>query len=56
MEKHDLNKKALNEIQKIVDDLKQQPQYAQYVKDHKLESLDSRLRFVDGLLDTGLIL
>jgi hypothetical protein len=42
-------------LQKIVDELKKDPQYAQYIKQGKLSLLDSRFDYIDALLRSGTI-
>ena len=42
-------------IQDLVNSLLTFPQYAQYVKDHKLKLIDSRLAGIDALLDLGIV-
>ena len=42
-------------IQELVDSLLTFPQYAQYVKTHKLKLIDSRLAEIDELLDLGIV-
>ena len=42
-------------IQDLVDSLLSFPQYAQYVKTHKLKLIDDRLASIDTLLDLGVV-
>ena len=45
----------IKDAQKLIDELKTFPQYSQYVKEHKLSLIDSRLSVYDELLNRGLI-
>ena len=42
-------------IQELVDSLKSLPQYARYVREHKLKLIDDRLAPIDTLLDLGIV-
>jgi len=44
-----------HDLQDLVDQLKAQPAYTQYVKQHKLRLLDSRFEPIDQMLDEGLL-
>ena len=50
-----MKNQAYKRVQEIVDELKKYPQYAQYVKQHKLQLIDSNLEYVDKLLDLKII-
>lgn len=50
-----VNEKDIGGIQQLVDQLKQMPQYAQYVKQHKLKLIDSQLSVIDAMLDKGIV-
>ena len=41
------------DVQKLVNELATFPQYRQYVEQHKLSLIDSRLSEIDALLDSG---
>ena len=43
------------ELQKIVDDLKTRPEFKRYVEERKLSLIDSRLEYIDLLLNTGIL-
>ena len=45
----------VEKLQKLVDDMKTVPQWASYVKMHKLASMDSKLADIDALLDSGIL-
>jgi hypothetical protein len=46
--------KSLKQAEEFVNWLVENaPQYAQYVKEHKLKLIDSRLELIDELLDSG---
>jgi len=42
-------------IQELVNTLASLPQYAQYVREHKLKLIDDRLAPIDTLLDLGIV-
>ena len=42
-------------IQELVNSLASTPQYAQYVREHKLKLIDDRLATIDTLLDLGIV-
>lgn len=48
-------KEDMKELQELVDTLREQSQFANYVKHHKLGLIDSRFDIVDKLLDTGVL-
>lgn len=45
----------IKETQKVVDELAKFPAYVQYVEQHNLKLIDSRLADIDKLLDEGLL-
>ena len=49
------DKNDISGIQQMVDELKCMPQYAQYVSQHKLCLIDSRLSVIDAMLDKGIV-
>jgi hypothetical protein len=46
---------AVEDIQRLVDDMKTVPQFASYVKMHRLASIDSNLADIDRMLDSGML-
>ena len=46
---------TLEDVQKFVDVLKKDPQFAQYVKQGKLELIDSRLATIDLMIRDGMV-
>ena len=47
--------KAAERAQALIDELKGFPQYAGYVRDHKLALIDGRLAVFDEMLDAGVL-
>ena len=46
---------AIEDLQRLVDDMKTAPQFASYVKMHRLASIDSKLADIDAMLDSGML-
>ena len=45
----------IKEAQKIIDDLKTAPQYAQYIKQRKLHLINPNLSYIDNMLMKGIL-
>ncbi len=50
-----LENQAIKSMQDLVNELKTSPQFAEYVKMHKVSLIDSRLGMIDQFLDTGVL-
>ena len=48
-----LKAESLMRMQKIVDELKHEPQFKQYIQQRKLSLLDSKFALIDRLLTEG---
>jgi len=55
MEFSNKQKEAIAELQKSVDEMRELPQYRQYVNQAKLGLLDSRFEIMDKLLAAGIL-
>jgi hypothetical protein len=47
--------KALLDLQESVNDFHKQPQYRQYVEQHKMGLISGEFQIIDQLLDRGLL-
>lgn len=48
-------KEAIKRLQESVDEMKQSPQFRQYVKQRKLSLIDSKFEIIDRLLCAGVL-
>jgi purine-nucleoside phosphorylase len=46
---------GIEELQKLIDDMKTVPQFAGYIKAHKVSLIDSGLGMIDQYLDAGIL-
>ena len=49
------NSKELKELQLVVNELSKEPQYRQYVEQHKMSLISGKFATIDKLLDIGLL-
>jgi hypothetical protein len=55
---NDLNpkvKKALPEIQRMINELKRRPAFSNYVKEHNLKLISNEYKLIDDLLDHNIL-